>query len=257
MRILAIGDVVGSVGCAALRKMLPKLKRQYNADMTIVNGENSADGNGITPYSADFIFDSGADVITTGNHGMRRREIFDMLDRDIGLIRPANFSSACPGFGYYVYDLIKFKVCVINISGAVYIEGADNPFECIDRILEREKCDITIVDMHAEATAEKIAMAYHLDGRASLLFGTHTHVQTADEKIFKNGLGYITDLGMCGPEESVLGVKPELALSRLKTHLPVRFENAQGKCRICGIIADIDENTGKTVSIERISVMEN
>lgn len=257
MRILAIGDVVGQAGCEYLRKALPKLKREYNADLTIVNGENSAEGNGITPYSADYIFDSGADVITTGNHGLRRREIFDMLDRNIGLIRPANFHSESPGFGYYIYDLVRFKVCVVNLCGAVYIEGADNPFDCIDRILKKEQCNIVIVDFHAEATAEKRAMAYYLDGRASLLFGTHTHVQTADECIFENGLGYITDLGMCGPEESVLGVKPELALKRLRTHLPVKFENAKGKCRICGIVANIDENTGKTVRIKRINVVEH
>ena len=257
MRVMAIGDVVGQVGCDFLRKTLPRLKKEYNTDLVIVNGENSADGNGITPHSADYIFDSGADVITTGNHGLRRREIFDMLDREIGIVRPANFSPECPGCGYYVYDLIRFKVCIINICGQVYMEGADNPFDCVDRILSREKYDIVIVDFHAEATAEKIAMGYHLDGRASLLYGTHTHVQTADERIFKNGLGYITDLGMCGPDDSVLGVKPELALKRLRTHLPVRFETAKSKCRICGIVADIDENTGKTVKIERINIVEN
>ncbi len=156
----------------------------------------------------------------------------------------------------YTIDLIKFKICVVNICGTVYIEGTDNPFDCIDRILEREKCDIVIVDFHAEATAEKMAMAYYLDERVSLLFGTHTHIQTADERIFKGGLGYITDLGMCGPAESVLGVKPELALKRLRTHLPVRFENASGICQINGIIADVDENTGKTVRIERINAIE-
>lgn len=254
MRVLAIGDVVGQVGCDCLRRHLPQVKRTYGVDFTVVNGENSAEGNGILPKSADSIFDSGADVITTGNHVLRRREIYEMLGRDIGLIRPANYHSSCPGVGYFVYDLIPLRVCVINLSGTVYLESSDNPFDCVDRILEREHSDITIVDFHAEATAEKIAMAYHLDGRASLLFGTHTHVQTADERIFEGGLGYITDLGMCGPVHSVLGVKPELALKKLRTHQPVRFENAGGECQMSGILADIDENTGKTVHIKRINV---
>ena len=252
MRVLAIGDVVGRPGCDMIHRTLPGLRREYQVDFCIVNGENSAEGNGILPSCADLLFESGADVVTTGNHGLRRREINEYLDRDVGLIRPANYHPTAHGKGWYVYDMLTYRVAVINLQGVSYMENLENPFECMDRILPEIDASVKIVDFHAEATSEKLAMGYYLDGRVSLLFGTHTHVQTADERIYPGGMGYITDLGMCGPAESVLGVKPELAIRRLKTHLPTRFENAAGPCQLGGILVDIDSKSGKTTKIQRI-----
>ena len=236
MRVLAVGDVVGQAGCDFLRQKMPQLKEQYRPDFILVNGENSAEGNGILPFSAKQIFDCGADVITTGNHGLRRREINEMMDEQIGLIRPANYHPDAHGAGVYLYDALSYE----------------NPFGCMERLLSQIKADIILVDFHAEATSEKLGMGYFLDGKVSLVFGTHTHVQTADEKILPGGTGYITDIGMCGPSHSVLGVTPELAIRRMRTHLPTRFENASGPCSLSGIVADIDLATGKTTSIQRI-----
>ncbi|MEG2852249.1 MAG: TIGR00282 family metallophosphoesterase [Hydrogenoanaerobacterium sp.] len=257
MKVLALGDVVGQAGCDILRRNLLKIKNEHKINLCIANGENSAEGNGILPSSAAALFEAGVGIITTGNHGLRRREIYEMLDEGTGVIRPANYNSAAHGFGYYIYDMLSYRVAVINLQGTVYMDNIDNPFDCIDRILNELDASVKIVDFHAEATSEKLAMGYYIDGRASLLFGTHTHVQTADEHIYPQGLGYITDLGMCGPSESVLGIKPELALRRLKTHLPTRFDNAEGACQICGAVADIDEKTGKTVKIYRIFIKQD
>ncbi len=254
MRVLALGDVVGQAGCDMVRRHLPRLRQEEGVDFCVVNGENSAEGNGILPSSAKQLFDAGADVITTGNHGLRRREINDLLDQNTGLLRPANYHPSAHGFGWYLYDMLSYQVAVINLQGTVFLDNIENPFAWIDRMLDTIDARIKIVDFHAEATSEKLALSYYLDGRVSLLFGTHTHVQTADEKIYPGGMGYITDLGMCGPSESVLGVRPELAIRRLSTHLPTRFENADGPCHLCGIVADIDEKTGKTTKIVRIKI---
>ncbi|MCI5527558.1 MAG: TIGR00282 family metallophosphoesterase [Oscillospiraceae bacterium] len=252
MRVLAVGDVVGQAGCDFLRQKMPQLKEQYRPDFILVNGENSAEGNGILPFSAKQIFDCGADVITTGNHGLRRREINEMMDEQIGLIRPANYHPDAHGAGVYLYDALSYQIGVVNLQGDVFLETYENPFGCMERLLSQIKADIILVDFHAEATSEKLGMGYFLDGKVSLVFGTHTHVQTADEKILPGGTGYITDIGMCGPSHSVLGVTPELAIRRMRTHLPTRFENASGPCSLSGIVADIDLATGKTTSIQRI-----
>ena len=254
MRLLAIGDVVGAAGCEMLRRTLGPLRKEHGVDVCIVNGENASEGNGILPASAELLFACGADVITTGNHGLRRREINTVLDENRGIIRPANYHPTAHGVGWYIVDKLRYRVAVVNLQGVIYMDNNENPFECMERILPELDAKIVVVDFHAEATSEKLAMAYHLDGRASLLFGTHTHVQTADERILPGGLGYITDIGMCGPAESVLGVRPELALRRLRTNLPTRFENAEGPCQLCGILADIDEKTGKTTKISRVFV---
>ena len=254
MRVMAIGDVVGQAGCDFLRQKMPQLKSQYKPDFIIVNGENSAEGNGILPSSAKQIFDCGADVITTGNHGLRRREINEMMDEGIGLIRPANYHPAAHGSGVYIYDAFTYKIAVINPQGSVYLDTYENPFGCIERLLPEIEADVIIVDLHGEATSEKQGMGFFLDGKVSLLYGTHTHVQTADEKILPGGTGYITDIGMCGPSQSVLGVAPELAIRRMRTLLPTRFENAAGPCSLSGIVADIDLKTGKTCAISRIFV---
>lgn len=256
MNILAIGDIVGSIGCRFLREKLPKLKKEKNIDLVIANGENSADGNGITPSSAEFIFNSGVDIITAGNHTFRRKESYQSFDEQPFLIRPANFpDGTTPGKGHTIYDFGRYQVCVINLMGCMYLEPLNDPYIVIDNILKNIDTKIIILDFHAEATAEKIALGYYLDGKISAMFGTHTHVQTADERIFPKGMGFITDIGMTGPIQSVLGVKPELAVKKFKEKMPVRFELATGDCKMDCIIFNIDENNGKTSSLERLSVI--
>ncbi len=254
MRILAIGDIVSKQGCEYLRQTLFKLKKDYKADIVIANGENSAVGNGILPQSARFIFESGVDVITLGNHALRRPEISDYLDENEFIIRPANYHPSAPGKGMVILDKGFCKVAVINLQGTVYLENLENPFTVIDREIEAAKAEgaaIIVVDFHAEASSEKRAMGFYIDGRASALFGTHTHVQTSDEQILPCGTGYITDLGMTGPYYSVLGVAPERAIQKMKTNLPVRFINEDGPCTIEGCFFEIDNKTGKTVKTER------
>lgn len=255
MNILCVGDVVGTAGCGVLRRVLPALKRQYAVDVCIVNGENSADGNGITPVSASHIFDSGADVITGGNHTYRRREFYEKLEENPALLRPGNFPASAPGRGFTVVDRGRWQVTVINLMGVVYMEPLACPFETLDALLEQAgHPKFCIVDFHAEATAEKKALAYYADGRISALFGTHTHVQTADEQILPGGTGFITDAGMTGPTESVLGVRPALAIAKMKEKLPVRFATAEGPCRLNAVLFTLDNATGKTTAVERLQV---
>lgn len=256
VRVLAVGDVVSSMGCEKLRKELPRLKREKNTDVCIVNGENSAVGNGMTAFSCEHIFSSGADVITGGNHTFRRREFYDTLDSSFSIIRPYNYGENAPGVGFTVIDKGAFSIGVVNILGTALMENMKNPFDCFDEAYEKLKNEvkIIIVDLHAEATAEKRAFGFYVDARASAVFGTHTHVQTADEQILSGGTGYITDIGMTGPKNSVIGVKPELAIEKMRTNLPVRFENPENECQMDCIIFEIDKQTGKTVGVERFSV---
>ncbi|MCR4924722.1 MAG: TIGR00282 family metallophosphoesterase [Clostridiales bacterium] len=258
MKILTIGDIVGTNGCEFLREKLPSLKKEKCIDIVIANGENSAQGNGILPSSAEYILNSGVDLITTGNHVYRRKEIYDYLEEDHPLIRPANYDENNPGKGMYILDMGSVQVAVINIMGVVYMENLENPFMCAERMVElakNEGCKIILIDFHAETTAEKRALGFHLDGQISALFGTHTHVQTADEQILPNGSGYITDLGMTGPINSVLGVTPELAIEKLRTNMPVRFLNPDTPCMLNGCIFEIDKITGKTISVERVNIV--
>ncbi len=256
MNILAIGDIVGSVGCRFLREKLPALKKTEGIDMVVANGENSADGNGITPSSAEFIFSSGVDVITAGNHTFRRKECYPKFDECPFLIRPANYPSATtPGKGYTVFDMGRTRAAVINLMGCMYMEPLDDPYATVDKILSEIDTKIIVVDFHAEATAEKLALAYYLDGRISAFFGTHTHVQTSDERILPSGTGYITDVGMTGPYESVLGVKPELAIKKFREKLPVRFELLDGKCRMNCIKFTIDDKSGLATSVKRLEIV--
>ena len=254
MNILAIGDVVSDRGCEFLRARLPAFKKLKSIDFTIVNGENSAVGNGILPSSANHIFDSGADIITTGNHVFRRKEIYDFLDEKADIIRPANYHREVPGKGYAVIDLGYTQVAVINLSGRVYMEDCANPFDTADEILSKIRCKSIIVDFHAEATAEKAALAYYLDGRVSAVFGTHTHVQTADARVLPGGTGFISDIGMTGVKDSVIGVKPELSVRYIRTGLPTRFDAADGPCFMNGCIFEIDNGTGKCLSVEPVIV---
>ena len=254
MNILFIGDIVSQQGCDYLRSTLPKLKIDYKADIVIANGENSAVGNGITPASAKFIFDCGVDVITLGNHALRRPEIQDYLEDNEFIIRPENYHSSASGRGCTVLDKGRYQVLVANLQGTAFLDSIENPFDAADRIIqyaEDNGIKNVVVDFHAEASSEKRAMGFYLDGRASAVVGTHTHVQTSDEQIMPNGTAYITDLGMTGPYYSVLGVEPEIVIKKFRTNLPVKFKNPDGPCTLEGCFVKIDENTGRAVKIER------
>ncbi len=259
MKILCIGDVCGSIGCEAVREKLPNLLRSYSIDLTVINGENSADGNGITKDSASSLFCYGADIITGGNHSLRREEIYPLLDSNPCILRPHNLPNVEYGSGYCLYDMGKTLVAVINLSGRIYLDSlaAQNPFEAADSLIERARKDgakIIIVDFHAEATSEKRALGLYLDGKVSVFFGTHTHVQTADEQILPLGTGYITDLGMTGPKNSVLGVRSDIIISRLKDKNMQKFCLADGECILNACVFTVDEKTGLTTKVERIYI---
>lgn len=251
MKIVFIGDVVGRIGCEALREALPAIKREYGAQVTVVNGENSAEGNGIDPNSAQMIFDAGADVITTGNHTFRKRSIDEELERNERLLRPANYGEDTFGRGMTELDFGAFSVAVINLLGTTYLQPIDNPFKWADRLLAQTSARVVLVDFHAEATSEKRAMGYYLSGRASAVVGTHTHVQTADEQVI-NGTGYITDVGMTGPVDSILGVDKDIIIEKFLTYYPRKHVFAGGDCDVNGVCLDIDEKSGKCRKIERI-----
>lgn len=255
MRLLFLGDVVGAGGCEFLLRKLPEFKRKNNIDVCIANGENSAKGNGVTPKSCEMMLDSGVDMITLGNHTYKRFEIMDYLDGNVPVIRPFNYPEGAPGNGVGIIDKGRYRVAVINMLGTVFSEPLGNPFAEMDKALkETDSCKTVIVDFHAEATAEKRAMGFYLDGKVTAVFGTHTHVQTADEQLLPKGTAYITDAGMTGPVQSVLGIEPELTIRKFKTNLPVRFENAVGEYCMDGVIVEIDEKSGKANSIERVNV---
>lgn len=255
MNVLAVGDVVGTQGCEFLRKHLPLIKKLKGIDMVIANGENSAPGNGISISSAQHLFDSGVDVITTGNHVFRKTEIYEYLDGKSPIVRPANLHREAPGKGFCVIDKLSYQVCVINLLGTVFMDNPFNAFDCVDSIIKDFSNTIIIVDFHAEATSEKRALSYYLDGKVSVVFGTHTHVQTADEQILPKGTGYITDLGMTGPTHSVLGVDCQSAINKIRTRLPSRFEISNNPCCISGCIFSIDEKCLNTVFVERICII--
>lgn len=248
MRVLCIGDVCAPCGTAFALEMIPKLKKEFMCSCVIVNGENSALGNGITKESADMLFSAGADIITGGNHTLRHKSFHEYLDENPYVLRPQNLPCDI-GSGYALVDFGKYSLAVINLVGTVYLDNlkAENPFESALELLEKAKRDnatAVLVDFHAEATSEKRAMGFFLDGKVSAVFGTHTHVQTSDVQILPNKTGYITDLGMTGPKDSVLGVKKEIIISRLKDKKTDKFEFADKECMISGAVFDIDEKTG-------------
>ncbi len=260
MKVLAVGDVCSPYGSDFALKILPQIKRQENIDLVIVNGENSAEGNGITPTSAELLFAAGADVITGGNHTLRRKEFYDTLENNPFVLRPHNLKDTNIGSGYCLLDMGKFQAAVINLMGQIYLERTpcDNPFKCADELINRAKADgakYIFVDFHAEATSEKRAMGFYLDGKVTAVFGTHTHVQTADEQVLPNGTGYITDLGMTGVINSILGVKSEIIINRLRDGDQSKFLQASGKCMLNGCIFEVDEKTGLTRSVKRIYII--
>ena len=254
MKILAIGDIVGEVGMQMLREKLPAIKKQEEIDFIVINGENAADGMGITENIFKELLALGANVVTMGNHTWGKKDIFKFIDHK-QLIRPANYSRGVPGKGYTICEEHGKKIAVINLIGRAEMGvQSENPFTKIEDIIEeiKNKVDIIIVDFHAEATAEKKAMGYFLDGKATILFGTHTHVQTADENIMEKGLAYITDIGMTGPKNSVIGMDVETSLKRFCTSLPERYKSALGAGMINGCIFEVDNYTNSVSNIRRI-----
>jgi metallophosphoesterase (TIGR00282 family) len=254
MNILVLGDIVSDSGCEFIRKKLSALKKLKGIDFTIANGENSSAGNGITPFSAEHLFTSGVDFITTGNHVYRRKEVYDFLDDNEYIIRPYNYPPSNPGKGVALIDTGMHTVGIINLMGTMFMENLENPFYAADKALKEleGKTKIILVDFHAEATSEKQALAYYLDGRISAIFGTHTHVLTNDNRVLEGGTGYITDIGMCGVIDSVLGVDKHIVIDKFRNNMPVRFDNARGKCMINGCIFNIDEKTGKCLDTETV-----
>ncbi len=260
MKILFVGDVCGSIGCRFLSKVLPAFRRENKIDFTVINGENSADGNGITPASADTLFACGADVITGGNHTLRRTEIHNLLDENSRLLRPDNIPAKY-GSGYCLVDMGRLQIAVINLSGQIYLDrhSPENPFLAADRLLERARQDaarIILVDFHAEATSEKRALGFYLDGKVSAVVGTHTHIQTSDAGILPEGTGYITDLGMTGTIHSVLGVEKSIIIDRLKNGSQDKFRLAEGECMLNGCVFEIDGKTGLALSAEAVVIKE-
>ena len=255
INILAVGDVAGQTGIAVLLEKLQSVKRFYNIEFTVVNGENAA-GLGITKGQAQEIYSAGADIITLGNHTWSRRDIAAYLDDSLHILRPSNFAPQVPGRGWGVFEAPFGSVCVVNLIGRAGMQTEyDNPFFEADRILNRLETKIVLVDFHAELTSEKYAMAYYLDGRVSAVWGTHTHVQTSDCRVFPGGMGYITDIGMTGPIDSVIGMKPEQPISRFLGNPPERFEQAGGPGKIEGAVFEIDTDTGKCTGVEAIRIV--
>ena len=256
MRILAIGDVTSPAGLSHLTKNLWKYREENKIDFVIVNGENASFITGISEEGAVKLLRGGADCITGGNHTLRNRKVYTYIEEERALLRPINFGDAAPGRGYAILDACGYSVLVINAMGVVNIEPRLNsPYGYIDKVLSDEagNYDIAVLDIHAEATGEKLALGYAYDGRINIVFGTHTHVPTADERILPNGTGYITDIGMCGETEGVLGMDPALVVERQRTALPVPFKAAEGAPRADGVIFDLDIKTKRVVKIERIS----
>lgn len=256
MNILFIGDIVGNPGREAVQKLLPKLKQEFKLELVIANAENAAGGAGLTAEIADDLFRMGCDILTTGDHIWDRREINEALEKNPLLIRPANFPEGAPGKGWCIFKVSTgSSIAVVNLEGRVFMRyQIDCPFKTAKVILEKlkGKTSIILVDMHAEATSEKMALAYFLDGAVSAVVGTHTHIQTADEKILPEGTAYITDLGMTGPYDSVIGQRKEKIIERFIAGLPTRFEVASEDVYLCGAVLDIDVKTGKANSIQRI-----
>ena len=254
MRLLFVGDVVGESGCDFLYKNIYKIKKENSIDITVVNGENSAQGNGITPRSMDSLFSMGVDVITTGNHCFKRKESMDIYEHNESVIRPANFPAGAPGKGITVIDKVPYKIAVINLIGTMYLDSFDNPFNVIDDILKGIDTPNIIVDFHAEATSEKKAMGFYLQNKVTAVLGTHTHVQTSDECILGGHTAYITDVGMAGPENSVLGIDKDIIINKFKNKMPVRFIESTEKCFINAVVVDFNEITGKANDIKRLVV---
>lgn len=258
MKIMLVGDVVGRPGRQAFLKYTAALREKENIDIVIVNGENAAGGRGLTKKALDELYHGGADIVTSGNHIWDKRDVLEIIDREPFLIRPANYPADPPGRGFAVYPFRAKNIGVANLLGRVFMPELDCPFQKAEEIMSRLKkeCDIIIFDFHAEATSEKMALAWQLDGRATAVVGTHTHVQTADERLLPKGTAYISDLGMVGARDSILGVKPDIILQKFHTALPVRFDLATGPSIYSAAVIDIDDKKNFAKSISRILICE-
>ena len=255
-KVLCVGDVVGNPGMERIRRSLRYLKRKHNADFVIVNGENAA-VVGMTPQQGEDILDAGADVITMGNHTFGKREIVDYLEDNPRILRPANYAPQAPGRGWSIYDSVAGKVAVIDLQGRVNMDYTpDNPFLQVENILPQLDTKLILVELHAEATSEKLAMGYMLDGRISALWGTHTHVPTADTQVLPKGTGYVTDLGMTGPKHSVLGIRPDLSIAKFRGDLTNRYQWADGPTKMEAVLFTIDTTTGLCRNVERVDLTD-
>ncbi|HEY0263883.1 MAG TPA: TIGR00282 family metallophosphoesterase [Granulicella sp.] len=264
MKILFVGDIFGSSGRHIVREHLPHLLESHQVDLLVINGENAAGGFGITPGLAEEIFDLGAHVITTGNHIWDKREIFDYMsvpadshERGRRILRPANYAVNTPGFGYYQGSLTDGQsYAVINLQGRVFMSSCDDPFRKADELLSKITAKVILVDLHAEATSEKVAFGWYLDGRVTAVLGTHTHIPTADERVLPQGTAYQTDVGMSGPYDSVIGVETDLVLHRFLTGMPGKFEAAKGNPKLCAALITCDGATGRASHIQRLMLGE-
>ena len=255
-KVLAVGDVVGNPGMERVCHSLRWLKRQTQADFVVVNGEN-ASVVGITPQQAEDIFDAGADVITMGNHTFGKREIVDYMEDNPRILRPLNYAPQTPGRGYGIFETKAGPVAVIDLQGRVNMDYTpDNPFLQVEKVLKELDTKLILVEMHAEATSEKLAMGYMLDGRVSALWGTHTHVPTADAQVLPKGTGYVTDLGMTGPKDSVLGIQPALSIAKFRGDLPARYRWAEGATKLEAVLFTIDSQTGLCRKAERVDICD-
>ncbi|WP_068774698.1 TIGR00282 family metallophosphoesterase [Paenibacillus sp. FJAT-26967] len=258
MKIVFIGDIVGSVGRQAVKTMVPKLKLKYPNAVFIANGENAAGGRGITAQITKELYQLGIDGITLGNHTWDQKEIFDFIDDEVKMVRPANFPEGTPGLGYTVLKVKNQEILLINLQGRTFLPPIDCPFNKVDEILEeaKKKYKYIFVDFHAETTSEKIAMGWHLDGRVSAVVGTHTHVQTNDHRVLPAGTAYVTDVGMVGPRDGVLGMERSAVLRKFITQLPVRFVVDEGQWHFHGVVVELDDTTGLAKKIELIRINE-
>ena len=255
-KVLAVGDVVGGPGMERIRYSLRRLKAQTKADFVIVNGENAA-VVGMTPQQAEDIFDAGADVITMGNHTFGKRELVDYMEDNRRVLRPANYAPQAPGYGWGVYDSKCGDIAVIDLQGRCSMDYTpDNPFLAVEKILKQLETKLIFVEIHAEATSEKLAMGYMLDGKISALWGTHTHVPTADAQVLPTGTGYVTDLGMTGPKHSVLGIQPQLSIAKFRGDLTERYRWANGPTKLEAVLFTIDPVTGLCQSVERVDICD-
>jgi len=269
VKILFVGDIFGSAGRRILREHLGHVRQSHQVDLTVINGENAAGGFGITPNLAEELFDQGADVITTGNHVWDKKELIEYMksvpaeshERPRRILRPANLQHGLPGYGVYQGQIAAgpekgLPYAVVNLMGRVFMNGTNDPFNAINRVLETVTAKIILVDFHAEATSEKVAMGWHLDGRVTAVLGTHTHIPTADERVLPGGTAYQTDVGMTGPYDSVIGVEKELVLTKFLTGMPGKFEAATGNPKMCAALISCDPMTGKAYKIQRLMLGE-
>jgi len=255
LRILFIGDIAGKPGRLAVARLLPGIRKDFSPDFVIANGENAAGGIGISKDTALELFQIGADALTMGNHVWAKREVYPYLNEETRIVRPANYPAGAPGRGWAVYPVPSGgTIGVANLCGRVFMESLENPFRVADEIIGTLKAqtNVVLLDFHAEATSEKVALGFYLDGRASAVVGTHTHIQTADDKILAGGTAYISDVGMTGPVDSVIGVKKELILERFLTMMPNKFEIAEGEALLSAVLIDVDPTTGRATGIQRI-----